>query len=70
MTRFVVAQIAGVALVVLGGQGLVRLLFDHADAGLAGALPGGFPVWAGGHLALLILGMILASWGQRRRMES
>lgn len=65
MSRFIVAQIAGVALVVLGGQALVRLLFNHADGGLLGFLPGGFPVWAGANIILLVAGAALALWGQR-----
>lgn len=65
MTRFVVAQIAGVALLVLGGQGLVRLVFNHADGGLVRFLPGGFPIWVVVNIVLLVVGIGLASWGQR-----
>lgn len=65
MSRFVVTQIIGVALIVLGGQGLVRLLFDHADGGLLGFVPGGFPGWLGAHMVLLVTGAALAVWAQR-----
>jgi len=66
MSRLVVAQVVGVALVVLGGQGGVRLLFNHTDAGLLGFIPGGFPVSLAAHILLLIVGAALAFWAQRR----
>ena len=65
MSRFVVTQIVGVVLLVLGGQGLVRLLFNHADSGLLGFVPGGLPVWLCAHIILLVIGAGLALWAQR-----
>lgn len=37
-----IVQTVGVALLVLGAQGAIRLLADHDNAGLLGWLPGGF----------------------------
>ncbi|MFJ3959054.1 hypothetical protein [Arthrobacter sp. NPDC090010] len=64
--RNVIAQIAGVALLVLGAQGGIRLLFNHGDAGLLGWLPGGFVVQLLCYVLVTAIGVGLAAWGSRR----
>lgn len=64
--RYDVLQILGVALVVLGGQGAIRLLVDHDDAGLLGRLPGGFAVGITVHLVAVVIGAVVASWARGR----
>jgi hypothetical protein len=66
MTKYDVAQIAGVALVVLGGQGAVRLLVDHGDSGLLGWLGGGFAVHLVVNLIAVVVGGLLAAWARAR----
>ncbi|MEU4247648.1 hypothetical protein AB0F15_09575 [Amycolatopsis sp. NPDC026612] len=61
----VTGLIAGMVLLVLGAQGGIRLLADHADAGLIGRLPGGFPVWLSCYGVLTLAGVLLAGWGSR-----
>ncbi|MFI8930338.1 hypothetical protein ACIG3E_21950 [Streptomyces sp. NPDC053474] len=50
----------GVTLVVLGGQGAIRQLVDHDDAGVLGGLPGGFVVCLSVHAACVIVGAAVA----------
>lgn len=64
--KYDVSQILGVALVVLGGQGAIRLLVDHDDAGLLGRLPGGFAVGITVHLVAVVIGAVVASWARGR----
>lgn len=64
--RDVIAQGSGVALLVLGAQGGIRLLADHANAGLLSWLPGGFTAQAVCYVIIAAIGMALASWGTQR----
>ena len=54
------------ALLVLGGQGAIRLLVDPSDSGLLGWVPGGFAAWLCGHVLLVLVGAALAAWAQAR----
>lgn len=66
MTRYDIAQIVGVGLVVLGGQGAVRLLVDHDDSGLLTWLPAEFMVRLVVHLLVVVAGGALAAWARSR----
>lgn len=58
--KYDVLQILGVALVVLGGQGVVRQLVDHGNAGLLGRLPGGFAASVTVHVAAVAIGAVVS----------
>lgn len=62
--KYDVLQILGVALVVLGGQGAIRQLVDHADSGLLGRLPGGFAAGITVHVVAVTIGAIVAGWAR------
>lgn len=64
--KYDVLQVLGVALVVLGGQGAVRQLVDHGDAGLLAWLPGGFAAGLTVHFVAVALGAVVASWARGR----
>ena len=64
--KYDVLQVLGVALVVLGGQGAVRQLVDHGDAGLLAWLPGGFAAGLTVHFVAVVLGAVVASWARGR----
>lgn len=53
--------VVGMVLLVLGGQGAIRLVVDHADAGLLGVLPGGFAVQLVGYVVMVVAGVALAA---------
>jgi hypothetical protein len=57
-------QILGVALLVLGGQGAIRQLVDHGNAGLLGWLPGGFAASITVYFVAVAIGAIVASWAR------
>lgn len=69
MSWSVVKQIVGVALVVLGGQGVVRLLVNNADGGLVAFVPGGFAIWFVLDIAMILLGAVLAVQAQKERRD-
>lgn len=60
--KYLIAQVAGVALAVLGGQGSIRLLSDPKDAGLLAQLPGDVSLKIGLYVIVTIAGGALASW--------
>ena len=62
--------VIGFPLVVLGGQGGIRLLVDHDNGGLLGWLPGGFAVWLSCYAVITLVGVVLASWGSARAKRS
>lgn len=64
--KFDVAQVLGMLLLALFGQGLVRLLIDHDNRGLLGWLPGGFTPALCAHLALTAVGVLVAGWAHTR----
>lgn len=64
--KYDVAQALGVALVVLGGQGAIRQLVDHADSGLLGRLPGGFAAGITVHVVAVVIGAIVAGRARGR----
>lgn len=59
-------QILGVALVVLGGQGLVRLLVDHSNYGIFGWLSHDFVVLLVTHTVVVVMGGALAAWATKK----
>ena len=65
MNRYVTAQVVGIALLVLGAQGAIRLLVDHSNAGLVRWMPGGFTGWLLTDLAAALVGVGLAGWAAR-----
>ncbi|MEW2358740.1 hypothetical protein [Spirillospora sp. NPDC029432] len=64
--RFDVAQIVGVALLVLGAQGAIRQLVDRDDAGILSGLPGGAPATLTVYIAAVVIGVPLAGWAHQR----
>jgi len=59
--KYDVLQVCGVAVLVLGAQGTIRLLVHHHDTGLLGWLPGGFPAILIGHLLASAIGALVAA---------
>ncbi|MFC8721148.1 hypothetical protein [Kitasatospora sp. NPDC057198] len=58
-------QVLGMILFVLGAQGAVRLLVDHADTGLLARLPGGFPAALAVYVLAAVAGALLADRAHR-----
>ncbi|TWS22409.1 hypothetical protein FK268_19540 [Tsukamurella sputi] len=61
-----IVLVLGVALVVLGGQGAIRILVDHDNAGLLRWMPGGFAVHLSVYVLAVIVGAVLANHGGRQ----
>ncbi|CAM5587620.1 hypothetical protein GCM10010329_47620 [Streptomyces spiroverticillatus] len=64
--KFDILQIIGAVLVVIGGQGAIRLLIDHGNTGLLGGLGAPFAVNLTTYLTSTLFGVILASWAHDR----
>jgi hypothetical protein len=64
--KFDVLQILGAVLTVLGAQGAIRLLIDHANTGLLAWLGAGFTGTLVGYLVVTALGVVLAGWAHDR----
>lgn len=64
--KFDVLQILGAVLTVLGAQGAIRLLVDHANTGLLTWLGAGFTGTLVGYLVITALGVVLAGWAHDR----
>ncbi|MFG2022941.1 hypothetical protein [Streptomyces sp. NPDC048825] len=62
--KYDVLQILGMALLVLGGQGAIRQLVDHDNAGLLGWLPGGFAVSITVYVVAAAIGATVAGWAR------
>lgn len=60
------ALVLGMVLPVLGAQGGIRLLADHADSGLLGWVPGEFAVRLSCYAVVTLAGVLLAGWGGAR----
>ncbi|GGP44033.1 hypothetical protein [Saccharothrix coeruleofusca] len=56
--------VLGMVLLALGAQGAIRLLVDHANAGLLGWVPGGFAVQLSCYLVVTAAGVALAVRGK------
>ncbi|MCO4695736.1 hypothetical protein LRR80_01787 [Streptomyces sp. RO-S4] len=67
--KYAVLQTLGVALVVLGGQGAIRLLVDHDNTGLLAWLPGGFAAGVTVHFVAVAVGAVVAGWAHSRAKE-
>ena len=50
----------------IGGQAAIRLLVDHADTGLLGWLPGGFPVLLTSYVVVVAVGVAVTAWAHRK----
>ncbi|NNG35709.1 hypothetical protein HKD39_08290 [Nakamurella sp. DB0629] len=61
----VLILIAGIVGVGVGGQGVIRLLFDHSKTGLLGGLRLGFGWTLAGYLLMVVVGLALGGWGDR-----
>lgn len=64
--KFDVLQVVGAVLTVLGAQGAIRLLVDHANTGLLGWLGAGFAGTLIGFLVVAAAGIVLAGWAHDR----
>ncbi|GAA3489037.1 MULTISPECIES: hypothetical protein [Streptomyces] len=64
--KFDILQIIGAVLVVVGGQGAIRLLIDHDNTGLLGGLGAPFTVNLVTYLTAVLFGVILAGWAHDR----
>ncbi|MFI1203197.1 hypothetical protein K2224_36035 (plasmid) [Streptomyces sp. BHT-5-2] len=64
--KYDILQGAGTVLVVLAGQGAVRLLVDHGNTGLLGWLGAGFPLLLTAYLGVTAVGVVLAGWAHGR----
>lgn len=62
--KYDVLHILGMALLVLGGQGAIRQLVDHGNAGLLGWLPGGFAASITVYVVAVALGAAVAGWAR------
>lgn len=69
MNKFVVVQVVGIVLLVGGGQGLVRIVVDHADRGFLGWLPGGFAGCVVAYAVAVVIGVAMAAVGEFRRRQ-
>ncbi|GGU42314.1 hypothetical protein [Streptomyces coeruleorubidus] len=67
--KYDVLQILGVALLVLGGQGAIRQLVDHNNAGLLGWLPGGFAASITVFLVAVAIGAVVAGRARGKAKE-
>ncbi|GAB3805132.1 hypothetical protein GCM10028798_26420 [Humibacter antri] len=68
--KYIIVLIVGMALLVLGAQSAIRLMVNHADAGVLGWLPGGFAVWLACYLAAVVVGVLFAGWAGKRAQQS
>ncbi|MEU8634088.1 hypothetical protein AB0C38_18080 [Amycolatopsis sp. NPDC048633] len=64
--KFDALQILGAVLTVLGAQGAIRLLIDHANVGLLGWLGAGFTGTLIAYLVVTALGIVLTGWAHDR----
>lgn len=64
--RNAIATVIGVALLVLGAQGGIRLVVDHRNAGILTWLPGGFATQLICYVVIALAGVALARWGSVR----
>lgn len=67
--RYVTVLVGGMVLLVLGGQGAIRLLADHDNSGLLSWLPGGFAAQLLVNVVLVCVGVPLAAWGSRKAKQ-
>ncbi|MET9325225.1 hypothetical protein [Tsukamurella sp. NPDC003166] len=61
-----IVLVVGIALLVLGVQGGIRLLVDHGNEGLLRWMPGGFVAHLAVYVAVAVVGLVLASRGEGR----
>ncbi|WP_106396731.1 hypothetical protein [Actinocorallia populi] len=68
--RYVMWQVVGMVLLVLGAQGGIRLLADRDDAGLLGPVADGFAPLITGYVVIALAGALLAGWGASRTKKA
>lgn len=61
----VVVLIAGIVLVGVGGQGVIRLLTDHSRTGVLGGLHLGFGWTLTAYLLIVVAGLAIGGFGDR-----
>ncbi|MFD9945114.1 hypothetical protein ACFWYW_11390 [Nonomuraea sp. NPDC059023] len=64
--KYTAVQVIGVLLLVVGAQGAIRLLADHADGGFLQWLPGGFGPWMFCYAIAVVAGGLSAAWAARK----
>ena len=64
--KYIAAQIIGIILTVLGGQGAIRLLSNQSDAGVLAALPGDISLKIGLYVAITTAGAFLVAWAYKK----
>ena len=62
----VAGRILGMVLLVVAGQGAIRLIVDHDDAGILDWVGGGFVVRLIVYVAVAAAGVGLAAWATRK----
>jgi hypothetical protein len=60
-----IPQVLGMVLLVLGAQGAIRLLADHANTGLLTWLPGGFGAALAVYVLATLAGAVIAERAHR-----
>ncbi len=64
--NYIITQIVGVALIVLGGQGGLRLLANENEPGLLAGLPGDISLKLAVYIAIVIAGATLVAWVRKK----
>lgn len=67
MNRWVAVLVLGMVALVVGAQGVIRLLVDPSDRGLMVWVPGGTAGAIAANAVLVLVGAGLAALGDRRR---
>lgn len=70
MGKWITVQVIGMVLLVVGAQGAIRALVNHADRGVVSWLPGGFGTALTVDIVLVVVGGALAWLGDARRREA
>ena len=66
---WVLLQIFGMVLFILGVQGGVRVVIDSSDTGLMGWVPGGLPMQLLANFVLIVIGAACARYAVQQRLE-
>lgn len=69
MIKYDVIQVTGFALMVLGGQNVIRQIISPADAGLLMWVPGGPGVQIAIGAAMTLAGAVLTGWAYAKARQ-